>query len=173
MGNYVATTSRRELITRVLAAAFIVGSGVVHLQQYYGVHYHVIPVIGPLFLADFVLTLVIGLALLIPVERRSRGLALVIKVGAILFSAGAIIGLAISESGTLFGFHEHGYRLAIVLSIVFEAAAIVTLLASLAAQRRNRRGRQSTVESTPWPEPPTTAVDPAAHAAGRYARRPS
>ncbi len=40
--------------------------------------------------------------------------------------------LQISESGTLFGFHEHGYRAAIVASIITEGAAIVALAGYLA-----------------------------------------
>lgn len=50
----------------------------------------------------------------------------------IAFAAGTIISLQISESASLFGFHEHGYRTAIVLSIAFEAAAIVLLTGYLA-----------------------------------------
>jgi hypothetical protein len=159
MADRVAT-SRSELITRVLAAALIVASGVVHLQQYYGVYYRVIPTIGPLFLADFVLALLIAIALLAPVARISAPLATLVKVGAILFAAGAIAGLEISESGTLFGFHEHGYRLAVVLSIIFEAGAIVVLVASLMAQRRGRRMARASApgDAVSWPnEPRSTA----------------
>jgi hypothetical protein len=136
--DHVGSSSRLERTTRVLAAAFVVASGVVHLQQYYGVYYRVIPVIGPLFLADFVLAVVIGLVLLAPLDRLSRTLGTLASIGGIAFAAGAIIGLEISEHGTLLGFHEHGYRLAVLLSIGFEAAAILLLLANLGARSRVR-----------------------------------
>jgi hypothetical protein len=44
--------------------------------------------------------------------------------------------LLISEHQPLFGFHEHGYRPAIVLALAAEAVAVVSLGAYLA-----RRGR--------------------------------
>jgi hypothetical protein len=162
MADNTRSSSRLERTTRVLAAAFIVASGVVHLQQYYGVYYRVIPVIGPLFLADFVIAVIAGLALLVPLDRLSRTLGTLASLGAAAFAAGAIIGLEISESGTLFGFHEHGYRLAVVLSIVFEGAAIVLLVANLGARAR-RRGRSATSLGPTYPahEPGIATVSPA------------
>jgi hypothetical protein len=145
--DHINSSSPWARTTRILAAAFIVASGVVHLQQYYGVYYRVIPVIGPLFLADFVLALIVGLALL-PLDRLSRTLGTLASVGALVFAAGAIIGLEISESGTLFGFHEHGYRLAIVLSVIFEGAAILLLVANLVARSRGRSRSETSVGST-------------------------
>src|SRR4051812_26946783 len=130
MADHVSTSRPWEFATRLLAAAFIAASGAVHLQQYYGVYYRVVPVIGPLFIADFVLAVLIAVALLLPVARWSRALASLVALGAIVFAVGAIAGLEISETGALFGFHEHGYRLAVVLSIVFEGAAIALLLAN-------------------------------------------
>jgi hypothetical protein len=162
MADQVAKTRSWDFATRMLAAAFIAASGVVHLQQYYGVYYRVIPVIGPLFLADFVLALLIAVALLAPIARLSPRLASLIAVGAILFAAGAIAGLEISESGTLLGFHEHGYRLAVVLSIVFEGAAIVLLLANLASRVRNRPKRGASLGSTYPTSQATTQSDVAA-----------
>jgi hypothetical protein len=131
-------SSRVAGTTRVLAAAFIVASGAIHLQQYYGVYYRVIPVIGPLFLVDFVFAVILALALLAPLDRLSRALGTLASLAGVAFAAGAIIGLEISENGTLFGFHEHGYRLAVVLSIVFEGAAVVLLVANLAARSHAR-----------------------------------
>jgi predicted dinucleotide-binding enzyme len=45
----------------------------------------------------------------------------------------SLVALFVSESSTLFNFHENGYRTAIVLAIVAEAAATVFLLIFLAA----------------------------------------
>lgn len=156
-------------VVRIGAAACVVAGGIVHLQQYFGVFYRVIPTIGPLFLLDFVGAIVLGVALLLPVERWWRPLGALVALGGILFSAGAIVGLEISEHGALFGFHEHGYRLAVVLSLVFEAAAILLLIGYLVAR----------VRTTPNPtDPMRTAMTRASaaspserNATGRLASR--
>jgi len=119
--------SSRQRWLRYVGAALVVAAGAVHLQQYFGVYYRVIPIIGPLFLADFVLAVLLALLLVAPVRRVGVGLTKLAALGGVLFAWGAIVGLEISEHGTLLGFHEHGYRLAIVLSLVLEAASILVL----------------------------------------------
>lgn len=120
---------------RYLGALLLMATAAVHLQQYYAVSYRVIPVIGPLFVANFAIGLVLGLALLAPIGHLGRWVPALAAAGGIAFAAGTIIGLQISETGTLFGFHEHGYRTAIVLSIAFEGAAIVLLASYLTGAR--------------------------------------
>jgi len=130
-------------LARFLGAALLIASGVVHLEQYFAVYYRVIPMIGPLFLANFVIAVLLGLVLLAPSGRVGRKLTGVAALGGVLLTAGAIVGLEISEHGALFGFHEHGYRLAIVLSLVFEVVAIVALAVYFLGRRRTvpvRRG---------------------------------
>jgi hypothetical protein len=127
-------------IARYVGALSLMAAGAVHLQQYYAVYYRVIPVIGPLFVANFVVAVVLGVALLAPVRHRAPGLRSLAAIGGILFAAGTIIALAISESRTLFGFHEHGFRAAIVVSIALEAAAIVSLAAYLISSRASASG---------------------------------
>lgn len=134
--NPSATSIR---VARYLGALLLIAVGAVHLQQYFSVYYRVIPVIGPLFVANFAIGLALGLALLAPIERLGNWAPALAAAGGVLFAAGTIIGLEISESGTLFGFHEHGYRLAIILSIAFEGAAIVLLGAYLMGGRREWR----------------------------------
>lgn len=134
--NPSATSLR---VARYLAALLLIAAGAVHLQQYFGVYYRVIPVISPLFVANFAIGLALGLALLAPIERLGIWAPALAAVSGIVFAVGTIIGLEISESGTLFGFHEHGYRLAIILSIVFEGAAIVLLGAYLLGLPREWR----------------------------------
>ena len=85
--------SRWNMAIRVVAAALVVGSGIVHLQQYYGVYYRVIPTIGPLFVLDFVAAVAIGVALLLPLDRLWRPLGTLAAIGGILLSVGAIVGL--------------------------------------------------------------------------------
>lgn len=146
---------------RYLAAVLLIAAGAVHLQQYFAVYYRVIPVIGPLFVANFAIAVLLGLALLAPIERLGRWLPPLAAAGGIGFAAGTIIALQISESGTLFGFHEHGYRTAIVLSIAFQGAAIVLLASYLAAValrraagRRSSRAHANAAERTPLSDPP-------------------
>ncbi|HKE73421.1 MAG TPA: hypothetical protein VKB57_07385 [Acidimicrobiales bacterium] len=121
---------------RYVGALALIVTGVMHLQQYYGVYYRVIPTIGPLFLVNFVVGVALGLVLLAPLGQRAPEVHHLAAIGGIVFAAGTIIALAVSENRTLFGFHEHGYRAAIVISLAAEAVAIVSLAAYLVASRR-------------------------------------
>src|SRR5262245_12314333 len=110
-------------VARYVGAVALIATGAVHLQQYYAVFYRVIPTIGPLFLVNFLVGVALGLALLAPLDHRAPEVHRLAAIGGIVFAAATIIGLALSESGTLFGFHEHGYRPAIVVSLVVEGVA--------------------------------------------------
>jgi hypothetical protein len=143
-------TSASAQVARYLGALLLLGTGAIHLQQYFAVFYDVIPVIGPLFLANFVIAALLGLSLLAPAERLfriGRELLALAALGGIGFAVGTIVGLAISESGALFGFHEHGYRLAIVLSLVFEVVAIIALAFYLASAVSSLGRRRSVARS--------------------------
>ena len=129
------TDSGAATVARYVGGLALIATGAVHLQQYYGVYYRVIPMIGPLFLVNFAVGVVLGIALLAPLPHRTPDLHRLAAIGGIVFAAATIIGLGISENGTLFGFHEHGYRAAIVMSLVFEVVAIVSLAAYLVAGR--------------------------------------
>jgi hypothetical protein len=140
------TTPRRRPLpaaqaARYFGALMLLGTGAIHLQQYFAVYYQVIPVIGPLFAANFAMAVVLGVSLLAPAERMfpaGRPLLALAALGGIGFAVGTLVGLELSEFGTLFGFHEHGYRTLIILSIAFEGAAIVSLAAYLAQLGRSR-----------------------------------
>jgi hypothetical protein len=121
-------------ITRVglrsLAVLLLLAAGATHLYEYLADYYRVIPVIGDLFAAGFALAVVLAAAVAAPLElvpRLGRPLHILAVLGGIGFPAGLIIGLELSEFGTLFGFHEHGYWFAVSLSLAFEAATILTL----------------------------------------------
>lgn len=123
---------------RYLAAVALVCTGVLHLQQYLA-GYSVIPIIGPLFVANFVLGAGLGLALFAPIERIPRigpPLLTLTAAGGMAFALGTIAGLEISEFATLFGFHEAGYHAAMVLSLAFEGAAAVLLGVFLVAHQQ-------------------------------------
>ena len=112
-------------------------TGVDHIQQYYGNDYSTVPTIGTLFFLNFVSAVVLTAGLIAPLGRIAGRYADAIRalfaVGGIGFGVLSLAALFISESSSLFNFTENGYRTAIVLAIVAEAAAAVLLLIYLAA----------------------------------------
>jgi len=63
-------------------------------------------------------------------------------VGGIALAVLALVALFISKSGGLFGFAEHGYRAAIVVAIVVEAAAALFLAVFLLANGGGPRPKE-------------------------------
>jgi len=111
-------------IARYLGAVSILVVGAIHAQQYYDAYFYVVPTIGTLFLLSFVGAGVVGAVLLAPMGllgRRVGDLILAIAaLGAIGIALGTLVSLLISEYTPLFGFMESGYRLAIVLTLLFD-----------------------------------------------------
>src|SRR5690348_15311271 len=125
---------RRELtaqVARYLGAVSILLVGAVHAQQYYEAFFSVVPTIGTLFLLSFVGSAVVGAVLLAPVRRLGRNLGDLILVsaalGAIGIALGSLASLLWSEYMPLFGFMESGYRLAIVLTLLFDGLTVLFL----------------------------------------------
>jgi hypothetical protein len=118
-------------IARYLGAISILVVGAIHAQQYYDAYFSVVPTIGTLFLLSFVGAGIVGIVLFTPVRRLGRRLGDLIlalaAVGAIGIALGTFVGLLISEYTPLFGFMESGYRLAIVLTLVFDSLTAVLL----------------------------------------------
>jgi hypothetical protein len=126
---------------RRLGALALLAVGVVHLQQYFGANYRSIPTIGPLFLLNAIGSGIVAIVLLAPLERflTRRSAALAAAVFALLGAAiavGSLVALFISESGSLFGFSESGYRAPIIIAIVAEVAAAALLSGVAAAEVR-------------------------------------
>jgi hypothetical protein len=121
---------------RYLGAISIFLVGVVHAQQYYDAYFSVVPTIGTLFLLSFVGAGIVGTVLIAPVRLLGRVVgdaALVIAaLGAIGIAVGTFVSLLISEYTPLFGFMESGYRLAVVLTLLFDAMTTVFLGAFVA-----------------------------------------
>jgi hypothetical protein len=125
---------RRELIgeaARYLGAVSVLLVGVVHAQQYYDAYFSVVPTIGTLFLLSFVGAGVVGAVLFAPVRRLGRRLGDTVLVlaalGAIGIAVGTLVSLLISEYHPLFGFMESGYRLAVVLTLLFDGMTTLFL----------------------------------------------
>jgi hypothetical protein len=123
-------------VARYLGAISIFLVGVVHAQQYYDAYFSVVPTIGTLFLLSFIGAGIVGTVLIAPVRLLGRVVgdaALVVAaLGAIGIAVGTFVSLLISEYTPLFGFMESGYRLAVVLTLVFDVMTTVFLSAFLA-----------------------------------------
>src|SRR4051795_11500001 len=143
-------TNRRSIVAWValyLGALAVLATGIAHIQQYYANDYSSVPTIGTLFFLNFVSAVIIAVGLIAPLRRITGryedAVRAVFAVGGIGLAVLSLAGLFVSESSGLFGFVEHGYRVAIALAIVAEAAATVFLVIFLAANgtglRRIRR----------------------------------
>ena len=128
---------RGPALLRTVGALAVLVVGAVHLQQYFGDHFNVVPIIGPLFLLNFAGATVIGLGLLVPWSRLLL-LHILLALGGIGLAATSFVMLFVSEHQPLFGFQDYGYRAGIVIALAAEAVAVVALAAYLAA-----RGRRS------------------------------
>jgi hypothetical protein len=126
-------------LARYLGAAALLGVGIEHLEQFSVEHYSAIPTIGTLFAVNFASAAVVAVGLVLPLHRLAGPLGRlaspILGLSGIGIAAGSLVGLLVSETTGLFGFTEVGYRGAIVLSIVLEAATIVLLAGYLALRR--------------------------------------
>jgi hypothetical protein len=133
-------TQHRSIVAqglRYLGALAVLATGVAHIEQYAVDNYSTVPTIGTLFLLNFIAAIVIAVGLIAPLGRVAGRYTDVVRavlaVGGIGLAVGSLAGLFISETSGLFGFVEHGYRMAIVVAIVVEVAATVFLVAFLVA----------------------------------------
>jgi CBS domain containing-hemolysin-like protein len=148
---------RRKLageLGRYLGAVSILLVGGVHAQQYYDAYFSVVPTIGTLFLLSFIGAGVVGVVLFAPMRllgNRLGDLILVLAaLGGIGIAVGTFVSLLVSEYTPLFGFMESGYRLAIVLAIVFDVLTTLFLgVFVLLIVRARRHHGASTARPTP------------------------
>ena len=149
----VGLSSRHRSIvaqaSRYLGALAALGTGVAHLEQYSVDNYSTVPTIGTLFLLNFIAAVVITIGLVAPLQRvmgrYTDAARAVFALGGIGLGVGSLVGLFVSETSGLFGFVEHGYRMAIVVAIVAEAATIMFLTTFLLV---NGTGRQKVPRSS-------------------------
>ena len=122
---------------RYLGALAVLATGVAHIEQYSVDNYSTVPTIGTLFLLNFIAAIVIAAGLIAPLRRitgrYTDAVRAVLAVGGIGLAVGSLVGLFVSETTGVFGFVEHGYRMAIVVAIAVEVAATMFLLAFLVA----------------------------------------
>jgi len=127
-------TPDRGRLARMVGALGVLVVGAVHLEQYFGVHFDVVPTIGPLFALNFAGAIVIGLGLLAPLRRLHPLLAL----GGIALATTSFVFFFVSEHQSLFGFQDYGYRPAIIVALVAEVVAVLSLGVYLTARARAR-----------------------------------
>jgi hypothetical protein len=119
-----------------VGAAGVLATGADHLYEYTATGFSTVPTIGTLFLLNFIAATIVGAGLLLPLRRMSQRFAdpvrTLLALSGIGIAAPSLIGLLISESSSLFGFTDYGFRPTIVVAIVAESTAIVALTAYLA-----------------------------------------
>jgi hypothetical protein len=122
-----------------IGAAGLIAAGADHLDEYAGDSFSTVPTIGTPFLLNFISATVVGVGLLLPMRRITRRFAgpvrTLLALAGIWIAAASLIGLWISESSSLFGFTDYGFRPTIVTAIVAESTAVVALSAYLVLAR--------------------------------------
>jgi hypothetical protein len=118
-----------------VGAAGVLATGADHLYEYAATGFSTVPTIGTLFLLNFIAATIVGAGLLLPLRRMAQRFAdpmrTLLALSGIGIAGSSLIGLWISESSSLFGFTDYGFRATIVVAIVAESAAIVALTAYL------------------------------------------
>jgi len=120
----------------IVGAIAVLATGADHLYEYIATHFSTVPTIGTLFLLNFIAATVVGVGLLLPLHRVAKRYAASIRVllavSGIGIAATSLLGLWISESSSLFGFTDYGFRTTIVVAIIAEGIGIAALTAYLA-----------------------------------------
>jgi hypothetical protein len=139
-GGLAWLSTHRSIIgraSRYLGALAVLATGVAHIEQYAVDGYSTVPTIGTLFLLNLIAAVVIAVGLIAPLRRvigrYTDAVRAVVAIGGIGLAVLSLAGLFVSETSGLFGFVEHGYRMAIVVAIVAEVAATILLIAFLFA----------------------------------------
>jgi hypothetical protein len=118
-----------------IGALAVLATGADHLEEYAANGFASVPTIGTLFLLNFIAATIVGVALLLPLGRIAPRVAdparALLALGGIGIAGSSLVGLWISETSSLFGFTDNGFRPAIVAAIVAESTAIVALCAYL------------------------------------------
>jgi hypothetical protein len=126
------TLAKTLPVVRRLGALSLLVVGIVHLQEYTN-GYAEIDTIGQLFMLNFAAATVIGVGLLLPIERLlpprwGQVLVALLALGGAGLSATSLVMLWIAEHRPLFGFTEPGYHPDMIqLARISEAATILLL----------------------------------------------
>ena len=126
-----ARPGRTPVVSRMVAALLLAIGGGVHLDLwrdgYRGIRY-----IGPLFLANVIVSGIVAARLVLGGGRPTALAGLAIAVG-------SLAGLALSRTVGLFGFVESGWTPAAARAVAAEIGAVVTIGLVLALSARSGR----------------------------------
>lgn len=114
---------------RIVAAALILIQGATHVQRWLD-GYRAIDVVGPLFIANAVVALVVAVVLLV------RG-GLASGLAGIVVSFVTLVAFALSRRATLFGFSETRWDTVSFVAVGAEVAAVLVLLGWAALATRS------------------------------------
>ena len=114
---------------RILTGILVLAGGLVHLYEWFELIRNV-PKIGPLFLVNVAVSVVI--AALLFFRRGWLGI-----VAAILLSVGTLAAFLLARYGTLLGYSEPTLRTTAVLAVVVEVGAAAAAAATFMAKRRS------------------------------------
>jgi len=117
-----------QKIARVAAALFVIVGGVIHFQLW-RTGYRGIAYIGPLFIANVAVSVVLMLAILLGGDVR-------VAAATMLFSIGSLAGLILSRTTGLLGFTERAWTDMAVQATTAELGAVVALALLLALLHR-------------------------------------
>jgi len=123
----VTTVPESDDTLRYLGGALILVVGAIHLQQYLD-FINDVPTIGELFLLNAAGAGAI--AVILATRPRSLG-----ALSGIALSAGALVSIVIALTSSLFDYSEPSLRFPIVLAVIAELAAVLTLMAYLGRRR--------------------------------------
>jgi hypothetical protein len=116
---------------RGLGALSLLAVGAVHIHQYEDL-YSAIPTIGTLFVLNFAGATILGVGLLMPIERLwprwGAWVVATLALGGIALAAVSYVFLLIAERRPLFGFMEPGYNPAAIRASQVSEIATVALL---------------------------------------------
>ena len=98
----------------------LVASGEIHGYLFLAQGYHAVPIIGPLFAAQAVVAITLGLVLVGPARRALR-------VAGAALAVGSAVGFLLSDTVGLFGLHDTFAAPGAVLALVLEVLAAVLI----------------------------------------------
>jgi hypothetical protein len=115
-------------IARLAAATFILAGGYIHFDLWRD-GYRAIDSIGPLFVANAIISVFLVVALLVRPHAATA-------IAGVLFSVGSLAALVLSRTTGLLGFTERGWSDMAVQAVTAEVGAVVAIALVLVARRR-------------------------------------
>ncbi|MHB1502777.1 MAG: hypothetical protein ACYCTL_02455 [Acidimicrobiales bacterium] len=125
-----------DLLPRLLGALALVIVGAVHLDLWL-TGYSYIPSIGPLFMANVVISWLLAVALVM--ARRSLPVTTAVMMGSAVFAGGTFAAYLASITVGLLGFHESASRTAAAVAGAAEVGMVVVAAWWLLSNARHSR----------------------------------